>query len=126
MMSSRVELRSPTITSRAILSPSSACGGGLGRGRLQRVSTGDLAPSLPRKRGRGKKLPPARMNRILPRNSPRRERLAERFAHVGTMQARVITLLRATRRYLEIDENRPRLRQQGADLLLENLQVGEF
>src|SRR5215468_10682717 len=41
------------------ITPSPACGGGLGRGLLPLVCVVELAPSLalPRKRGRGKKVP---------------------------------------------------------------------
>src|SRR5262252_11147197 len=59
-------------------------------------------------------------------SSARRERLAERFAHMRTMQARIVALLRAAGRNLEINENRPWRRQQRVDLLLEYLAVGEF
>src|SRR5260370_13885581 len=59
-------------------------------------------------------------------SSPRRECRAERIAHMRPMQPGVVTLLWAARHYLEIRENRPRLRQQRTDLLLEDLQVGEF
>src|SRR5215813_14355895 len=59
-------------------------------------------------------------------SSARRECFAERFAHMRTMQARIVALLRTAGRDLEINENRPRLRQQRADSLLEYLKVGKF
>jgi hypothetical protein len=45
------------------------------------------------------------------RSSPltRRECLTERFAHMGTVQAGVVALLRTAGRDLKIDENRPHL-----------------
>src|SRR5258708_12658975 len=55
-----------------------------------------------------------------------RECRAEGLAHMRTMQPGVVALLWAARRYLEIRKNRPRPRQQRADLLLEDAQVGEF
>src|SRR5216683_2984405 len=63
---------------------------------------------------------------IQPESSPRRECRAERLAHMRTVQPGVVALLWAARRYLEIRKNRPRPRQQRADLLLEDGQVGEF
>src|SRR6266446_2445373 len=63
---------------------------------------------------------------IQPETSPRRECRAERLAHMRTMQPGVVTLLWAARRYLEIRKDRPRPRQQRTDLLLEDIQVGEF
>src|SRR5216683_4016514 len=63
---------------------------------------------------------------IQPESSPRRECRAERLAHMRTVQPGVVALLWAARYYLEIRKNRPRLRQQRADLLLEYFQVGEF
>src|SRR5258706_12921330 len=63
---------------------------------------------------------------IQPEPSPRRECRAERLAHMRTMQPGVVALLWAARRYLEIRKDRPRFRQQRADLLLEDAQVEEF
>jgi hypothetical protein len=50
------------MSNRAVSFPSPACRGGLGRGLLQHVSAGEVAPSLtvPRKRGRGKLRPASR------------------------------------------------------------------
>jgi protein SCO1 len=57
----RREMDVPIRAVGAALFPSPACGGGLGRGPLQRVSAVELAPSLtlPRKLRRGKKIAPA-------------------------------------------------------------------
>src|SRR5260370_12316504 len=70
--------------------------------------------------------PPHGLLPIQPESSPRRECRAERIAHMRTMQPGVVALLWAARHYLEIRENRPRPRQQRADLLLQDAQVGEF
>src|SRR5437899_13088465 len=65
-------------------------------------------------------------SRFKPESSPRRERRTKRLAHMRTMQPGVVALLWAARRYLQISENRPRPRQQRADLPLEDAQLGEF
>src|SRR5580700_3146002 len=56
----------------------------------------------------------------------RRERLPESLAHLRSVEARIVALLRPARCDLEVGEHRSRLGQYGADLLLEHLEVGEF
>src|SRR5690349_22641221 len=77
------------------------------------------------------RMPAARRNRTIVSSRRARgasagpERVAERLAHVRSVDAAVVALLRAARHDLEIDEQRAGLGQQRADLLLEVLEVGE-
>src|SRR5260221_3176776 len=57
--------------------------------------------------------------------SARRQRVPERLAHMRSMQARIVALLRPARGDLQVGKYRPRLGEHGADLLLEHLEVGK-
>jgi hypothetical protein len=54
-----------------------------------------------------------------------RQRVPERLAHMRSVQAGVVALLRPARGNLEVYEHRTGFAEQGADLLPEDFQVGE-
>src|SRR5215211_2880921 len=46
-------------------------------------------------------------------------------AHAGSVNPGIVARLRSARDHLDVDEDRPLFGQDGADLLLENLQIGK-